>query len=145
MLNDIDIQNLKNEIIFGVNSFYKIEKTSELYPSYYVLFDNLFWEEWSNTFKLISQKYKEKRPIFITDYRALQLVNKLRDEVDDIFIYSKKFPADKISSQLHKNTYIAMNVVSGTILSAIYMGFKKAGEIISGPTHSLGINRMALM
>lgn len=124
-LNDTNINRLKDEIIFAVNSFYKVEKTNEIIPNYYVLFDNLFWEDWSDTFKLISQKYKERRPVFITDYRAIGIVNNLRDEIEDIFLYSKKFPADKISSVLHKNMFIAMNVVSGTILSAIYMGFNE--------------------
>lgn len=124
-LSEIQIENLKNEITFGVNSFYKVQKTSVIIPKYYFLLDNLYWDEWSNVFNEIENKYKSNCPIFVTDFRAKKHINKKKSISDDIFLYMKKFPVDFISSDLDKNMFIGMNVVATAILSAIYFGFKE--------------------
>lgn len=121
--NQIDI--LKREIVFGVNSLYKSEIGSKITPKYYALMDNLYWEQWSETFAEVSNKYKDNLPVFITDLRAKHLVEKITRKNASIYIYSKKYPTNKMSADLDKNIYGAMNVTSFSILSAMYMGFNE--------------------
>lgn len=124
-LNSKQILALKDEKVFAVNSFYKVEHTRELTPDYYVLLDNLFWEEWSNVFGEIESQYNIKCPIFITDIRSKRFIKNL----ENLFLYSKKYPVSNIACELEKNMYIGMNVVVSTILCAIYMGFTEINLI----------------
>lgn len=119
----IDI--LRNEVIFAVNSYYKVVNTSELIPDYYVLMDDLYRTTWSNTFKEIEKKYRTKVPKFITDIRSVPFINQQNRESNNIFLYPKKYPVDYIDSDLSKNMFIGLNVVNTAILSAIYFGFKE--------------------
>ena len=119
------INFLKEEVVFAVNSFYKIEKTKEILPKYYSLFDDLYWKKWNFTFNEISKFYGSNCPKFITDIRAKKFIKKNSNLDDDIFLFMKQFPATRIDSNIDKNTYMAMNVVAQTILCAIYMGFKE--------------------
>lgn len=124
-LKDKEIDSLQKEVTFGVNSFYKVNHTSKIIPKYYCLLDNLYWEEWSHVFKEIEIQYKSNCPTFITDIRCQPFINKNVKGLEDIFLYTKKYPVNFISSDLDKNMFIGMNVVSTTILSAIYLGFKE--------------------
>ena len=124
-LNDTEIEALTKEVTFGVNSFYKVKQTNKIVPKYYFLLDNLYWEEWSYTFKEIEMRYTSNCPIFITDFRAKPFVNKKINEMNNIFLYMKKYPVNYISSDLDKNMFIGMNVVATAILSAIYFGYKE--------------------
>jgi hypothetical protein len=124
-LSTSNISNLKGEVLFGVNSLYKSDIMNELTPSYYSLFDNLYWGEESKVFKEIKNKYGNSVPTFITDYRAKTIIEELGVEKQPIYTYSKKFPVNIMHSDVDKNMYISMNVVAGTILAAIYMGFKE--------------------
>jgi hypothetical protein len=123
-ININEINKLKHEITFGVNSFYKSEVGSQLKPSYYTLMDNLYWEKWSETFERVVQKYKNEPPVFITDLRAKHLIDSLRIKASAIYIHSKKYPTSRISEKIDQNIFAAMNVVSYSILTAIYMGFE---------------------
>ena len=87
--------------------------------------DNLYWEQWNGTFSEVSSKYQESPPIFITDVRAKSLVDGLERNVPTIYIHSKKYPVKRMSSDLDRNIYAAMNVVAYSILSAMYMGFRE--------------------
>lgn len=124
-LEDHQIDILKREIVFGVNSLYKSEIGDKITPSYYALLDNLYWEQWNKTFTEISNKYKDNLPVFITDLRAKHLVEEVTSKNAAVYIYSKKYPAKKVSADLDRNIYGTMNVVSFSILSAMYMGFSE--------------------
>ncbi len=119
------IDFLQKEVVFAVNSFYKIEKTKRIIPRYYSLFDDLYWKGWSFTFDEISKYYGSKCPKFITDLRAKKFINNNSISDDNIFLFMKQFPASVIDSNIDSNSYMAMNVVAQTILCAIYMGFKE--------------------
>ena len=125
LLTEKQISLLEREIVFGTNSLYKANVVSRLTPMYYSLLDNLYWEQWSHTFKDVVNCYQEKLPTFITDLRAKSLVEQSNPMMRHIYVYSKKYPVDRMSDQLDKNIYAAMNVVSYSILAASYMGFKK--------------------
>jgi hypothetical protein len=124
-LKDNELETLRREIVFGVNSLYKSKITSTIRPKYYALMDNLYWKKWSHTFSEISDIYKDKPPIFITDLRARQLVEALSIKSPAIYIHSKKYPIKMMSEEIDGNIYAAMNVISYSILTAIYMGFKE--------------------
>lgn len=116
---------LKTEIIIGVNSLYKSDIGARLTPTYYTLMDNLYWEQWCGTFKEVQNAYPNRTPTFITDLRAQKFIEELQGHVKSMYIYSKKYPVDQMSQNLEGNIFAAMNVVSYSILSAIYMGFKE--------------------
>lgn len=127
-LNDLSIQQiekLKSEITFGVNSLYKSKVTSVISPTYYALVDSVYWEGLSFTFKEVGERYKSIPPIFLADVRSKKIIDNLELKNEVIYIYAKKYPTHKMSSELSKNMFGAMNVISYSILAAIYMGFKE--------------------
>jgi len=124
-LTESQVDKLKSEVLFGVNSFYKSNFASLLTPKYYTLIDNLYWEGLSGTFAEVVEKYSDNPPVFITDPRAKGIVSGLSLDKDSIYIYSKKYPVKEMSSEIAKNVYAAMNCISYSILVAIYMGFKE--------------------
>lgn len=123
LISNSQIQLLKEEVVFGTNSFYKTNIGSELTPNYYALLDNLYWTDWDHTFFEVESKYKRSSPVFITDYRAKSILEKSTPEKQHIYICSKKYPVKEMSEDLSGNIYAANNVVSYSILSAMYMGF----------------------
>jgi hypothetical protein len=123
-LESHQIKALSNEVTLAVNSFYKVNSTKEITPNYYVLMDDLYWSSWSNVFNEIESHYSTRVPIFITDIRSRPFINNQKD-FKDIFLYAKKYPVDYIDSDLSKNIFIGLNVVTTAILSAIYFGFKE--------------------
>jgi len=126
-LNDSDIEKLKTEIIFGVNSLYKAPRLNAIVPSYYSLFDNYYWDPNSDfrfAFKEIAELY-DPQPIFLTNYVAKASIDELGLDQQSLFLYSKLYPIKSIDTDLSRNMHITMNVVSTTILAAIYMGFKE--------------------
>lgn len=125
LLTDDNIEQLSKEITFGVNSLYKSKIASKVIPSYYALMDNLYWEALNGTFSEIANKYCENPPIFITDVRAKGVIDALPRDVSAMYIYSKKYPTKKMSAEIDKNIYAAMNVISYSILSALHMGFRE--------------------
>lgn len=120
-----DIDNLKNEVVFAVNSIYKSKIVDEITPTYYSLFDNLYWDQEKHAFADILKKYELQKPLFLTDYRTYSIVKDNDYEKNTLFLFNKKFPITKIESCIDKNMYIGQNVVSTTILIAIFMGFKE--------------------
>lgn len=127
-LNSLSVDELgiiRKEVVFGTNSLYKADVTASIIPSYYALLDNIYWEHRSHTFKDVANKYAEKPPVFITDLRAKTVADEACREKQHVFIHSKKYPVDKMSDRLDSNIYAAMNVVSYSILTAMYMGFKE--------------------
>lgn len=127
-LNDLSgdqVERLRSEIIFGVNSLYKSDVVSGLSPKYYALVDNLYWDVSSSVFKEIGDRYKVNPPIFLTDPRAKKIIDNLQLDQETIYIYAKKYPTYKMSSEITTNIFGAMNVISYSILVAIYMGFRE--------------------
>jgi hypothetical protein len=124
-LSNSQVGALAQEIVFGVNSLYKAQVVSAIRPKYYVLLDNLYWEQWDHTFEDVANKYKKDAPTFITDLRAKKLAEQASPDKQHICVYAKKYPVTQMSEQLDKNIYGAMNVVSFSILAAMYMGFKE--------------------
>jgi len=123
-LGDKQIEKLRNEISFGVNSLYKSDVGSRLMPSYYALMDDNYRNDLSYTFGEVVNKYHTAPPVFITDFRAKKILDDLH-LVNNIYICSKKYPTKKVDDRLDGNIYALMNVVSYSIVSAIYMGFRK--------------------
>lgn len=124
-LSNSECQYLANEITFGVNSFYKSNLANIINPTFYTLMDNIYWGKWSYTFQEILTKQTKSPPIFITDIRAYNILSELTlGEKQPIFLYAKKYPVNSMDFNITKNIYGAMNVVSFSILSAMFMGFK---------------------
>lgn len=126
-LTEEQIEKLRPEVMFGVNSLYKSSVASDLVPKYYTLIDNLYWENssWTGAFSEVADKYSANPPVFITDPRAQHIVDSLSLEKSSIYIYSKKYPTKKMSAEIVGNIYAAMNCVTYSILVAMYMGFKE--------------------
>lgn len=124
LLSNIQINNLCKETVFGTNSMYKAEIVSSVVPKYYALLDNLYWAEWSQTFSDVVGRYKHKPPIFITDIRASNFAENANNASQHLLVHSKKYPINEMSDNLESNIFAAMNVISYSILTAMYMGFK---------------------
>lgn len=121
------IEKLRSEVVFGVNSLYKSDVASTLVPKYYTLIDNLYWESesWSSAFAEVVEKYATNPPVFITDPRARHIVDNLDLKTPSVYIYSKKYPTKQMSAEITGNIYAAMNCITYSILVAMYMGFKE--------------------
>jgi hypothetical protein len=124
-LTTSQIEILRNEIVFGVNFFYKVEELESVVPTYYTLVDDLFRGRFTQTFSDVVYKYKDKPPAFVTDLRVKHLVEQVSPKVPHIFIYARKYPVDRVSEKLDDNLFATMNVISQSIVTAIYMGFKE--------------------
>jgi len=125
LLTPDQLNTLACETLFGVNSFYKADLASVLKPSYYAITDDLYWKDWKWIFGEIADKFSDKPPTFITDPRARKLIEGLPNVEQPIYVYAKKYPTNRMSDELTRNIYATMNVVSSSILVAMYMGFKE--------------------
>jgi len=126
-LTSDQIEKLKNEITFGVNSYYKSEIGKTVVPNYYALVDNIYWENEAHekTFDEVIKLYLHNKPTFITDFRARDRVESLDAHVKSLYFYAKKYPVDEVSDKLGQCVFGLMNVVSYCIIAAMYMGIKK--------------------
>lgn len=121
-LNGKQVRLLKNEVVFAVNSIYKSEVVSEITPKYYCLIDNNYWNVTSYAFEEIYNRYSQAPPTFITDVRATPFIP---ESSERILLHPKHYPINNIRVDLTSNLSITMNVVSSSILAALYMGFKE--------------------
>ncbi|ATB64103.1 DUF115 domain-containing protein [Pseudomonas mosselii] len=119
------IETLKRERTFGLNSLYKADIGKAVRPDYYALVDNNYWEVHQHTYAEVAQAYGAQAPVFITDPRAKPVVDSVDRELDAIYVYAKKYPVSEVSLELHRGIHGLMNVVSVCIVSAMYMGFKE--------------------
>lgn len=125
-LTNDQIDEINKSVVIGVNSLYKSRIGDLVRPDYYALVDNLYWGDWSSAFDEVKNKYTEKKIIFITDYRAVKNNKFFQQEGhESISLYAKLYPVDEIDEDISKNTYALMNVVSCSIIVALFMGFKK--------------------
>jgi hypothetical protein len=123
-LSDEQVEKLKKEITFGVNSLYKAKVVDNLTPQYYALFDNFYWQDGGDFIVGIKKKYAPNIPVFLLDYRMKEIIDNLDVKPKAIYLYSKKYPYKKIDCCIDKNMYMAQNVIPFSILIAMYMGFK---------------------
>lgn len=124
-LTNGDIEKLQNETIIAVNSFYKSDLAEIIHPKYYTLVDDLYFREWPDTFEKVKTRFYKKPPVFIADFRAKKIIDSLENATNAMYIYSKKYATTKMSDNIQENIYAPMNVVSVSILVAMYMGFKE--------------------
>lgn len=125
MLKPEQVNALSLEYTIAVNSYYKSRLADVVIPNYYTLIDDLFWKDLSGTFDEVNKKFSGSTPTFITDLRAKYNVDSLGKEAEGIYVYAKKYPTKKVSSDVEGNIYATMNVVSTSILVAIFLGFKR--------------------
>lgn len=123
-LEEAELSVVNRSVVFGVNSLYKSRVGKLVMPLYYTLVDNLYWESWSGAFADVSEVYKSSPPTFITDLRARHILTSTSDVANPLYIYAKKYPINRVDSDFSRNVFATMNVVSNTILVAMYMGFK---------------------
>jgi len=123
-LSETEIEKLKKETVFGVNHLYKSRVGERLFPRYYTIMDDTFRGD-SGLLLTIAEKYSASPPAFILDFRAKKYLGSLSFQANNIYICSKKYPIKKINFDLTKNVHGLMNVVSYSIVSAIYMGFDR--------------------
>lgn len=120
-----DRQKLKNEVLFGVNSFCKAEISSTLVPKYYALVDEQYRQDLSGFYEEVLQRWPDTPPVFISDYRAQGILEGLGLSQPSVYLYAKRYPTDKMTDEITENIYVTMNVISNCILVASYMGFKE--------------------
>lgn len=123
-INDVDpayMSMLGKETVFGVNSLYKSRAANFITPKYYSLMDNIYWGRSIRTFKDIVNTYSTP-PTFITDVRARQYVP---EGIHPLLVYAKHYPTQEMRYDFSGNISITMNVVSFSILAAMYMGFRE--------------------
>lgn len=113
---------LKKEITFGVNFLYRSEVTNIIQPTYYALFDNLFFTKNKFAFRDISEKFLDTT--FITLPVGEKILEEEKIKNNRIVVYSKLYPIDRMQYDLTTNTHITFNVLSECIKAAIYMGFE---------------------
>lgn len=123
-LTQEELQYINAHTVFGVNSLYKSAVGRAVSPDYYVLIDNLYWTEFSEAFSEVRAVYANDPPVFITDVRAREF-SVGPGEKKPLFIHAKKYPFERMDSDLARNVFAPMNVVSNAIISAIYMGFEE--------------------
>jgi len=117
--------SLSNEITFGVNSLYKSDFASHLYPDYYVLVDTKYLGVSLGEYSNVYQKFSANPPVLITDYRAKNKVKRLDGFADVLWLHQKHYPVKSMRVDISRNSSITMNVVGTAIQSAIYMGFSE--------------------
>lgn len=119
------VKKLLSEFTFGVNSLYKAEVFRDVYPEYYALVDTKYLTISSDEYGKVLDRYRDKKPIIITDYRAKKILDNLGCSSNSIFIYQKNYPVKYMRCDLSKNSSITMNVVGTCIQAAMHMGFKE--------------------
>lgn len=124
-LEESELALVNESVVFGVNSLYKSRVGKLVAPRYYTLVDNLYWESWSGAFEDVARVYKASPPIFITDPRARHIAAATANSKVPLYIHAKKYPVGRVDSDLSHNVFATMNVVSNTILAAMYLGFKE--------------------
>jgi len=124
-LNEMDLTYLKNEVTFGVNFLFKSEQFKVLNPTYYAITDEFFHNQGKEYLEGIFNNTKNS--IMICNYKGKRVVNSCKIKPKEVYyIYQKLFPHKKLTCvDAHKNMTIGMNVVTGCIQMAIYMGFSE--------------------
>ena len=126
-----DLELIKDEVCFGVNSDYKIYNKTSWRPKYYVIMDD-------NAFDVLGEECYKKMiydAFFCCNYRSAKIPNGVRlvDNCAYHFmigtIWNKMmpshFPVAKYSSDIAEVVYSGKTVIYSVIQIAAYMGFKE--------------------
>lgn len=124
-LKNINLDFLKDEIIFGVNYLYKSESSKHLEPKYYCLYDEIFHtNRIEDTIKLLGLY---PNTIFFVRTKAYN--NFQNNGIKQNNIYYQPCNVfqhdDFISLDMTKSMTAPYNVILGCIQTAMYMGFKE--------------------
>lgn len=124
-----DLEKLKNEVTFGMNSICKIYDKTKFRPTYYGIQDFYVYEDVKD---YIEKYYSGKNNVFISD-RV-----KMHFKIDDnwnVFplnmaynAYKRWFKEQfevKVSDDIYKTVYDGFSITMSLLQIAMYMGFKK--------------------
>ena len=123
-LSDKEMRIINENYSFGVNSLYKSEVGRKISPNFYVLMDRDYINEGGQVFSDICDIYNNRDFTFITDYR-LAKNEQLKFLAGTIYISPKKYPVSGVEIDITKDVSGVNNVVSYSILIAMYMGFEE--------------------
>lgn len=126
-LKNNNLELIKNEKVFALNSFYKYLEGASIEPDYYFMIDNLFHGENIDEVRIVKERYKKTEFFFnIRGKKAIEKHLSSDSKNNSNYLYSKLIQnGDLIKCDAAKNMTAAMNVVLACIQIAIYMGFKE--------------------
>lgn len=124
-LRDVDLSFIKNEIVFGVNFFYKSDIINEIKPQYYCLYDDIFHGKNIDDTRDVFDKLPETT--FFVRTKTFKSFKQHGFLNGNIYFQSCNVfqHGDYIKVDMTKNMTAPYNVVLGCIQTAIYMGFKE--------------------
>lgn len=130
-----NLEQLKNEVVFVVNEFFKFEEYDKVQPDYYVIVDPYYFDEkYVKELKIIMKdieklKEKERKPIFIVPTTARKMVKYFYkwDQWTEVYYIEPKLKFyegyfEKID--MTKQIPTQYSVTRMAILLATYMGFQ---------------------
>lgn len=124
-LKKINLDILKEEIIFGVNFYYKSALINSIVPRYYCLYDEIF----HTTHKDSTEELIRELPdtTFFVRTKAFEVINQFNIGTKNVYyehcnLYQY---GDLIKFDMTKNMTAPFNVILGCLQTAIYMGFKE--------------------
>jgi hypothetical protein len=124
-LKTTDFDLLKNELVFGVNFYYKSDLVNTVKPQFYCLYDDIFHTtHQQSTLDLL---HKLPDTIFFLRTRAVDFIRKNNIDMKNIYFqHCNQYQyGDLVRLDMTKGMTAPFNVVLGCLQSAIYMGFKK--------------------
>lgn len=117
-----DVNKLKNEYTFGMNSIIKMFDKTDWRPTYYTISDALVYDKLKN-----EQAFKNIKAKFVaSDIARVEKINK-----DDIAYYVDGYECFKYGHAVHFSDNVYVKVFAGdtitydTLQLAAYMGFKE--------------------
>lgn len=124
-----DLEKLKNEKTFSMNSVLKLYDKTNFRPTYYVIEDRLVYGVLE---KEINDSYKDKNNLFTTD----KINKKFKlNEKWNVFKFAAAYNSYKswfenkffckFSDDVSKCIYSGFNVTASVLQIAVYMGFKE--------------------
>ncbi|MFY7994476.1 MAG: 6-hydroxymethylpterin diphosphokinase MptE-like protein [Bacteriovoracaceae bacterium] len=126
-LKNFDVSQINNKKTFVVNYFYKNNSLNIISPDYYVLLDELFYDEKIDAFDSAVAMFPRSVFLFKTNCLGYKVFSRiLASGVKYYLSYSQSALIDfQIHYEQTKNITASVNVVNHCIQTAIYMGFKE--------------------
>jgi hypothetical protein len=124
LLSPEKINQINDNIVFGVNGLYKSDVGQKFKVKYYCLMDNIYFGKESEAFSQVKSSYHDGLSGIITDCRMSEseLIN---DFESKIFLHVHHYPWRRVRCDISKSISSVMNVVSYAIIVAMYMGIKE--------------------